>query len=303
MTKKKEENTQPLWEKEYIKSLGLDLLNNTIKYLNNELSFPEYEVIRKKHADRFLPFTENQRKNYEKMMIYDDLMVFLTFLRPHYKDKIMDFYESNADLLYILNLILLAETQIKGEMEYNMLLHAIPKDIRETLDKDVAKEKDIDKSINTLASLNFAVDKEKKGDNPISAILENPTLTYCETLCIRLIYDVVCEEYGIKEKVLLPATLKQETYISVIKTIKQINAIGNIRIRNYEDTLFYKRLNKYIHLADVKNTKEYKEAEKKAKERIKKYIKNELKTTDKGLLLLDDLMEILAVKGWWFVNE
>lgn len=303
MTKKDDNNpTEKLWEKEYIKSVGTDLLNNTIKYLNDELSFPDYEKMRKEHAERFRPFNDTSSKNYESMFIYDDLMVLLVNLRLQYRDRVKNFYESNSDIVYIMQLIQGAETQIRGELEYNLLLDAIPEETKKTMNKEIIKRKNVEETINTLASLNFAIDKEKK-DNPISALLVAPTYTYIEAQCIKLIYDVICEEYNLKEKVILKDLLKQDTFLNASKTIKTINNIGKVRIPKYEDTLFYKRINKYIHIQDVMKQEEYKEAEKKARERIKKYIKKEIKQTDKGLLLLDDLMEILADKGWWLIDE
>lgn len=295
--------TEELWKKEYIKALGCDLLTYTFKYLNEELPFEEYEQIRKDHNDRFRPFNDISAKNYESFMIYNDLMVLMTDLRMNYTKRLKDFYEHISDVQYVTQLVLLAETEIRGELTYNLLLNEIPKEALEKMNPVFTKPKPVEETINTLASLNFVIEKETTTDNHLSYLFEPVTYLYCEMQCMKLIYDTISETYKVKEHIMLKDPLKQDPYINVCKTMAQIDNAGRIRIHDYENTLYYRRCNRFMHLEEVKETEEYKEAEKEAKKRIKKYFKDEMQKDLSGLLLLDDLMKILCNKGWWFVNE
>lgn len=301
--KETEKATEQLWGKEYIKVLGCNLLTYTFKYLNNELPFEEYEQIRKEHNERFRPFNDISAKNYEAFMIYNDLMVLMTDLRMNYTKRLKDFYEHIADIQYVTQLVLLAETEIRGELTYNLLLNEIPKEALKQMHPEFTKPKPVEETINTLASLNFVIDREKSNDNQLSYLFEPVTYLYCEMQCIKLIYDTIAEAYKVKERIILKDPLKQDPYINVCKTMAQIDNAGRIRIKDYEKTLFYRRCNRFMHLEEVKETKEYKEAEKEAKKHIKKYFKSELQKDLSGLLLLEDLMQTLCNKGWWFIDE
>lgn len=294
--------TMKLWEREYIKSVGQDLLVKTIKYLNNEIGYPEYEQIRKEHAERFRPFNDISAKNYEAFFIYDEIMTMLINLRLEYRDILQQFNNYNSDILYVLQLMIISEVTIKGEMEYNTLLSRIPAEAKEQMGQEWTKRKNVEETIDTMASLEYAIGKEKTTDAP-SRLLDTPTYLYCQLECIKLIYETICEKYNIKEKMILKEAVKQDTYMNVCKNITQLFVMGQERVKDFSKTLFYKRFLHYYHIKEVVKKKAYKEAEAKAKEHIIDYIENNIKSADKGLLLLEELLDILFKQRWWFVDE
>ena len=256
--------TMKLWEKEYIKSVGQDLLIQTIKYLNNDIGYPEYEQIRKEHAERFRPFNDISAKNYEAFFIYDEIMTMLINLRLEYRDILQQFNNYNSDILYVLQLMIISEVTIKGEMEYNTLLSRIPAEAKEQMGQEWTKRKNVEETIDTMASLEYAIGKEK---------------------------------------MILKEAVKQDTYMNVCKNITQLFVMGQERVKDFSKTLFYKRFLHYYHIKEVVKKKAYKEAEAKAKEHIIDYIENNIKSADKGLLLLEELLDILFKQRWWFVDE
>ena len=79
------------------------------------------------------------------------------------------------------------------------------------------------------------------------------------------------------------------------------SARQNVKDLGYKPTKI--TLDSSSAVKEVTKKKAYKEAEAKAKKHIVDYIEKNINSADKGLLLLEELLDILFKQGWWFVDE
>lgn len=297
----KTDNNMQLWEEEYIKALGIQRIENLIKYINGDLSLNEYNQKQDEYRGQFKPFTDISVKNYEAGMLYDFTAQTLLNLDSTYNNMLHAFASNNADVRYILDMIFTSEIRIAGEIEYNRLLDAIPNEAKKEMPEEVLKRKDIQETINTTANLEYAISKEGKSKGEATTdMLENPTYLYARMMFIVLIFETIYKTFKLKNKIKLKDPIKNnEDFETVTKNIKKVFVCGNERIKNFEDTIFYKRFNHYQNIEKVIERKDYKEEAKKQEKIIKERIYEQVP----GQKILNEIEQNLFKQGWWYIDE
>lgn len=297
---KNNNDTMQLWEKEYIKSLGLGRIENAIDFINGDLSLTEYDKITHEYTEQFQPFTDTSAQNYESGFLYDNAAQSLLSLCNIYNNTLDSFNSNNSDVTYILGMIITSETRIEGEIEYNKLLDAIPEEARGQIPVNLLKRKDIEKSIDTLPCLEYALKVEERKGRATTDMLENPIYLYARMMFIQLIFKTIYKTFNITKRIELKDPIKNnDDFETVVRDMAKVFIYGEERIKDFGKTIFYKRFNHYRNIDKVIEKQEYKQEAEKQEKVIQEMLSKQIK----GEEILIEIERNLFKQGWWFIDE
>lgn len=290
------------WTAKEVKEKGNLLLKKLVEFFNDKITKEEYgtilkEIFETSKLSKCVKNKENlaiKKYNDAQMQKYIDVANILQDLVSMiYKEKDNLTIENNT-IIRILDMVITSETKIEGDIEYNRLLEAIPKEVLKQMDKELTKPKDIEKDRNNLVSIDFLM-----GDFSTSFIplFYTPTMNYAKIDFCLLLTDIILSYYDIETKIELESGEGNESYKDARNNISKILLFAE-REPKFKKTQVYNTMTKYKNLFDVRDSKEYKEARKELVKTIIQMLKDKKTAND----MINECISKLFKQGWWF-NE
>lgn len=303
------------WTAKEVKEKGRLLLENQVKWFSDEITKEEYEKAIKdvfKEIDKEKERLENDmsktditekmknsleiiRYNHDALQGYIDVANLIKDFANKIANAHKKLSSDNTTILRILDMVIASETRIEGHLEYNKLLNAIPKEAKEKIDKELAKEKDIDADIKELVSIEFLSGHFAKSFIPL---FESPTLQYAVIDFCLFISDLLLSRYGVKTTLNMETGEGNENYKDARSHIAKVLAFSE-REPKFKKTQVYATITKYQNLFGVLESQEYIDAKKGIANTIGQMLK-ENKTADD---MLNECIQELFKQGWWFNDK
>ena len=290
------------WTAKEVKEKGNLLLKNMVEFCNNKITKEEYgkilkEIFETSKLSQYVKNKENlaiKKYNDEQIQEYINVAnIIQDLVNVIYREQDNLTIENNT-IIRVLDMVITSETKIKGDIEYNKLLDAIPKEALQQMDKELIKPKDVETDINTLVSIEFLVGHFSKSFVPL---FYNPTMNYAKIDFCLFITDVILSHYGIKTMIELESGEGNEGYKDARNSISKVLSFSK-REPKFKKTQVYYSITKYQNLLEVRELAEYKEAKKELLKTIIQMLKDNKTAND----MINECISKLFKQGWWF-NE
>lgn len=291
-------------EKKEIDKLGNNLIARYVDYLNNnntlkkDFDYVFREFRNKIGLDAEAEITKEELEaNYDNASKYISTIADLDFLRRVLEASQESFISDNIVIIRVFDAIILSEQRIEDATEYNKLLDAIPKEVREKMNTALTTRKDTDKMKNDLISFEF-IFNNVKFEQALKDRLENATWQYARQVFCLMVMDAIISFYKIAKEIKILLPMQIDEYDDATRKIQAFFEKGK-RVKNFKKTELYLKYNKYINLHKVLKYKEYEAVQKQIISELFEMIKKGEDATKMLELCEDNLFK----QRWWYYDK